>query len=91
MSTEALEILMLAAETPCGLVVRTNDFGLARQRLYASMRASAPTFNDLQLSTPPNGASDELWIIKKSALPPKAAPPPEEGLASLPHPSDLKL
>lgn len=88
---EALGILMLAAETPCGLVVCTNDFGLARSRLYSAMRGAAPAFDDLQLSTPPNGARDELWIIKKSALPTRAAPPPEEGLAALPHPSDLKL
>lgn len=59
------ELLYQAAAAKHGIVVRTNDANLLRQRLYAARRTGEPdpALDRLILSPSRENPNTELWII----------------------------
>lgn len=61
---EAREILYLALAEPIGLLLRTNDPGRARQRLYAAKR-EMPEASGLQFRIWPSEDGDLVVVNEK--------------------------
>jgi hypothetical protein len=60
-----LGILYQALGATLGLVVRTDNPTMAKQRLYAARRKSGdPDLDRLQFLTSPDNPSGEIWIVK---------------------------
>jgi hypothetical protein len=57
-----IELLYKALHSPFGLVVRSDNRDLLRQRLY-KLRKSDPNLSVLTLTTSPENETD-LWIVK---------------------------
>lgn len=63
-----VEFLHRALAAEIGIVVRTNDTDLLRNRLYAARRqAQNPDFESLSLMFSRSAPKTELWIVKKAA------------------------
>ena len=58
-----IHLLYLAQEAKIGIVVRTSNRKLLRQRLY-KLQKKDPILADLAITFP--DTEDELWIMKKS-------------------------
>ena len=67
MSSPELSILAAASAARIGVLVRTSDFDLARQRLYKAKKGIAE-FSDLQLRK--GAAPGELLIVHSGAIAP---------------------
>jgi len=63
---ELASLLYQALQSPCGIVVRTNNFQLARQKFYATRREiQDSSLAELQFRQGPLDPA-ELWISKTS-------------------------
>lgn len=72
MASGALEFLYRALEARLGIVVRTSDPERLRTKLYAERRLAAnPDFEVLSITPSRTSPNEELWIVRKSPLPPK--------------------
>ncbi len=63
---ELLEHLYDALHADIGIVIRTDNIELTRQKLYAIRKAFTPEFDGLSFLVSPDDLKTELWIIKNA-------------------------
>ena len=72
---EATSILYAAKMEPIGLLLRTSDVRLARQKLYAARRAAEdPQLDDLQFRASPWPEEGDLIIVNRHIELPAGTP-----------------
>lgn len=59
-------LLLRASECEVGLIVRTNDPRLLRNKLYAVKR-EFPSFASISIVQPPINPESTLWLVNKEA------------------------
>lgn len=81
---DPIELLYLALGSERGVVVKTNNAPLAKQRL-SQAKATSPDFESIAVSTSRIDPATEVWLVKKEKRlgqedePEEAHPPPSGG------------